>query len=109
MQALRWLGRAVGWLLVLAALAMAGRDAFAWLDTGVWNSKLLGELWREIHSESLLLIQPAVERYISPVLWNDVIFPVLLAPAWLVFAVPGIVLLLLSSLRRRGRGTFRSR
>lgn len=108
MQALRRVGRAVGWLLVLAALAMAGRDVFAWLDTGVWDSKLLGELWHEVHSESLQLVQPAIERHVSPVLWNDVVFPILLAPAWLVFAVPGILLLVLSGLRRRTR-TFRPR
>lgn len=108
MQALRRVSRAVGWLLVLAALAMAGRDVFAWLDTGVWDSKLFGELWHEVHSGSLQLLQPAIERHVAPALWNNLIFPILLAPAWLVFAVPGVVLLFLGGLRRRNR-TFRPR
>lgn len=103
MQALRWASRAVGWLLILAAIAMACRDAFAWLDTGVWHSKLMGELWHELHSTSLQLFQPAIERHVSVAFWDRIVFPILLAPAWLVFAVPGIILLFLGTWRRRVR------
>jgi len=109
MRALCWVSRTVGWLLILAAVAAFGRDVFGWLDTGQWDSKLVGELWYELHRDSLQLLQPAIERYVLPALWSYVIFPILLAPAWLVFAVPGIVLLLLPRVCHRRRATFRAR
>ena len=108
MQALRWVSRAVGWLLILAALAAAVRDALAWLDTGAWASVLFGQVWFDLHKDSLLLLQPALERHVSPFLWDPVMTTILEAPAWVVFGLPGIVLLVLGSLRRRSR-TFRPR
>ena len=108
MQALRWVSRAVGWLLILAALAAAVRDAFAWLDTGQWASVLFGQVWFDLHKDSLLLLQPALERHVSPFLWDPVMTTILEAPAWVVFGLPGVVLLLLGHLRGRRRGTFRS-
>lgn len=108
MQALRWVSRAVGWLLILAALAAAVRDGFAWLDTGQWSSVPFGQVWFDLHKDSLLLLQPALERHVSPFLWDPVMTTILEAPAWVVFGLPGIVLLVLGSLRRRSR-TFRPR
>lgn len=108
MRALSWLGRAIGWLLILAALAAAGRDVFAWLDTGTWNSVPFGQVWFDLHKDSLLLIQPALERHVSRFLWDPVMTTILEAPAWLVFAVPGVLLLTLGSLRRRSKMRFRS-
>ena len=108
MRALSWVSRAVGWLLILAALAAVGRDFFAWLDTGAWASVPFGQVWFDLHKDSLLLIQPALERHVSPVLWDPVMTTILEAPAWLVFAVPGVLLLTLGSLRRRSRMRFRS-
>ena len=52
-------------------------------------------LWSNIHQNSLLLLQPAVERYVSPWLWNPVIMTVLEQPVWLVFGIIGAALILL--------------
>ena len=41
----------------------------------------LGEWWAWLHRESLLLLQPAIERYISPALWYPWIQGLLEAPA----------------------------
>src|SRR5436305_3417809 len=60
----------------------------------------LGDTWNAIHSTSLQLLQAAVERHVSGWLWDAVIFPVLTAPTWLVFAVPGPLLTLLARKKR---------
>src|SRR3954447_7497949 len=55
----------------------------------------LGEVWNAIHSTSLQLLQPAIERHVAQWLWDPVVLSVLTAPTWLVFAILGAVLMLL--------------
>jgi len=55
----------------------------------------LGDIWNAINSTSLLLLQPAIERHVAVWLWDPVILSVLTAPAWLVFAILGAILMLL--------------
>ena len=55
----------------------------------------VGEIWNNIHSTSLQLLQPAIERHVAVWLWNPVILTVLTAPAALVFAIIGAFLMLL--------------
>lgn len=52
--------------------AVFSQRGFRLLDTG--------EVWARIHRESLLQLQPAVERYLTPWLWDPVIFTVLQTP-----------------------------
>ena len=54
----------------------------------------LSETWNAIHSTSLQLLQPAIERHVAW-LWDPVVLSVLTAPTWVVFAVLGAVLMLL--------------
>lgn len=98
--------RILGWLLVLAALVMIGRAVFAWSVTGEWTMIPAGQLWFELHRESLLLLQPAIERHVWPPLWDPGITTILQWPAWAVFGVPGVILLLVGWVtpgRRRRR------
>lgn len=48
--------------------------AFRMFDTG--------EIWASIHRESLLGLQPGVERYLpsGPWIWENLVFPVLQTP-----------------------------
>lgn len=55
----------------------------------------VGEIWNDINSTSLLLLQPAIERHVAVWLWNPVILTVLTAPAALVLAILGGVLMVL--------------
>jgi hypothetical protein len=55
----------------------------------------LSETWNAIHSTSLQLLQPAIERHVAVWLWDPVVSSVLAAPTWLVFAVLGAILMLL--------------
>lgn len=96
-------GRILGWLLILGALLVAASEAYTWLDQGSYHIVKAGELWYRESPGTLNLSQAIVQRYIYPPLWDDVVVPMLLAPAWLVFGVPGILLLILCRRRNRRR------
>ena len=53
-----------------------------------------GQVWRSIHKDSLLQLQPAVERYLSPSIWESVSFPVLTAPLAPLLAILSIFFLI---------------
>ena len=63
-----------------------------------------------IRAIAWLLLLAALERHVSPFLWDPVMTTILEAPAWLAFVLPGIALLALGSLcgRARSKGMFRS-
>jgi len=50
----------------------------------------------------LNLVQALVQRYLLPMVWDNVLLPVLEAPAWVIPAVLGAVLFLISWNRARG-------
>lgn len=101
----RGLGRrllaALAWLFLIAAAVVLAADVVAATRSGAFALSPLGKVWYSLHSSSLLLLQPAVERYVTPALWRWIIQPVLEAPAALVFAVPALLLFLLARLQRR--------
>jgi hypothetical protein len=92
--------RLIGWLLIAAALALLVREAYLWLTTDSWDIVPAGQVWFDLHKDSLLLVQPAIERYLWTGLWN-VVETILTWPVWLVLGVPGLVLALLPRRRRR--------
>lgn len=95
--------RLLGWLLLLAALAVAVHDGLAIVQDGQWRLLAAGELWFDIDPASLNLAQAAVERHIDPAAWGRFIRPVLLAPALLVLGLPGLLLVVLARRRRPRR------
>ena len=100
---MRLLAHIVGWTLLIVALVIAIRDGLSSLDQNQFVVRPLGQLWYEIDPPSLNTLQAAVERYISPALWDPAIITVLQVPAVAFFGVLGIVFLLLSRASRRGR------
>ena len=100
---MRLLAHIVGWTLLIVALVIAIRDGLSSLDQNQFVVRPLGQLWYEIDPPSLNTLQAAVERYISPALWDPAIITVLQVPAVAFFGVLGIVFLLLSGASRRGR------
>ncbi len=94
-------GRVLGWLLIIAAMVTAARDIFNYVDTDTYQPIATGKLWFDLHSTSLGHLQTIVQRYIYPGLWDNVVVPILLWPAWPVFLVPGILLAILCRKRRR--------
>jgi len=90
---MRVFGYGFGWLLLLAALAVAGWELLAPSETAGFALRPLGELWYRLSPGSLNLLQAIVERYIWPPLWDPAIVGVLRLPALLVFAVPALIIL----------------
>lgn len=95
------IGRFIGWLILLSGLVVEGRDVLGWYDTSHYKAVALGELWFQIDRNSLLLVQPAIQRYIAAWPWDWVIAPMLQFPAALSISFFGLVLIWL--FRRRER------
>ncbi len=92
--------RIIGWILIVLAIATAGYEAVAWLTAKSYTAFAFGTLWSLIDLASLNVFQAAIQRHVWPLLWDGVIIPVLLTPSWVVFGVPG--LLIVWACRRRG-------
>jgi hypothetical protein len=93
----------IGGVLLVAGLAALGFDLWQASRAGAFHLSAAGELWFRLHPGSLNLTQAVVQRYLLPELWDPVLLTVLLWPAALVLAVPGLVLLMLGSAGRRRR------
>jgi hypothetical protein len=90
----------LGILLLIAGTAGAVAEAFFTLVEGGHRSLALGTVWYRLHADSLLGLRALIELRLGPALWTPVVH-VLALPAWVVFAVPGLVLLLLARERLR--------
>jgi hypothetical protein len=101
--------RILGIALLLAAIAVVGVEVGDLIKSGIYRSKAAGELWFELHPNSLQLAQPAIQRYLHPAIWERGIQPLLLLPASAVIAVTGFVIYLIGwFLRKRRRRVFHS-
>ena len=97
------IGRVIGWSLIAAAVVAAGYEGVLWLQSGSHRSFAFGAMWAMVDRISLNLVQAGIQRHVAPWLWEDVVLPVLLAPAWLVLAVPGAALAWLCRRSAAGR------
>jgi len=82
------------WIMAAGFFALVYDGAKSIVDNQIHVSKL-GDVWNGVHSTSLQLLQPAIERHVAEWLWDPVILSVLTAPAFLVFAILGAILMLL--------------
>jgi hypothetical protein len=103
--------RLVGMIALAAALAAGAYDAFALFTGRADHVAKVGDWWSYLDRNSLLLLQPAIERHVEPFvgqwLWDPVVLTILTSPAWLVLGILGLVLLLLG--RKRTAATRQSR
>lgn len=77
--------------LVLSLAALAGDLYLSTQGDGVIRLGALGEWWARLHQDSLLLLQPAIERHLSPELWDPGVQTVLEWPAVLDFGALALV------------------
>ena len=91
----------IGWILLALGVAILCHDLVKWILSGVFEVIDVGLFWFLVHPDSLKLAEPAIARHIHPFLWHPVMSSILLAPAFVIFAVPGVILLYLT--RWRGR------
>ena len=102
--------RALAVLFIALGMIFLGWDLYASLSAdGTISLAALGERWASIHRDSLLMLQPAVERHISPALWDPGIQTLLVWPAAVEFTVLGAVFWLLYRWKRRRRMRARMR
>ena len=75
------MARLTAGILILLALT---RAYFDWQLSKLNETEIvfqpIGQIWFDLHRNSLLALQPAVERYLSPVIWENAIGPMLLWP-----------------------------
>jgi hypothetical protein len=92
---IRFVLRTLGlWILALGFVFLVYDGTKSIAGDQIFFTKL-GDVWNWVNSTSLQLLQPAIERHVSEWLWNPVILSVLTAPACLVFAILGAILMLL--------------
>lgn len=96
--------RIVAGLLLLAALGLFAYEIVGAISGGGYDLIAGGELWASIHANSLVGFGALIEKNISPWLWGEIIVPILLAPAWAIAVVPGLVLAILCRRRRKKQG-----
>jgi hypothetical protein len=79
--------RFVGWLLLLAALIVLGRDLLVWYDTGVFAPVSLEELWSNLDRSGLDRFEATIVRAVAPWVWSGFVQVFLRFWAALSFAV----------------------
>jgi len=99
------MSRIIGWLFVALSFMTLGADAMASLTEQTEGLTLrlraLGEYWQQLHTDSLQVLQPAIERHIAPELWDFVVFPVLQWPLCFIFMGLGLLFLLIAKRKKR--------
>jgi hypothetical protein len=85
--------RALGWLFLAAAVAVAVRDALSWWFDAALHLMSLGELWSHLAGGSLSDARTAVQGHLSSGAWTWVVRPGLSIPAVAAFLVLAILLL----------------
>lgn len=95
--------RIIGYILLLSALAAAGAEILQSMEAGYWDKVQVGDIWAAIDHHSLQQTQVGLERYVDPFLWDPILLNIVLAPAWLILGVPGLLLILLARRSRRPR------
>lgn len=99
---IRFVFRFLGfWILALGFILLV-YDGARYIANSRVDFTSVGYVWSSIHQNSLLLLQPAVERHLAPWLWQSVLQPYFLEqPAWLVLGILGVLLMLIGRKKRR--------
>lgn len=93
--------RILGTILIVLGLGILGWDLARWWQTDDFVPQVGGQVWFELSPGTLNLTQAVVQRYLTPALWDDVLQPVLLWPAFVVLMGLGIVLFVIGRIGRR--------
>ena len=104
----RLLFRIAGWLALAGSFVAIVIDGTKSIAADEIKLTGFGQLLAQSLGERFAAIQPAVERNITPFLWDPVLVQMFRVPAFAVLALLG-VLLVLATARRRKRIGYSSR
>jgi hypothetical protein len=90
---LRFIARALGLILIAAGFVGIVIDGTRSIANGAVMFTPLGEMAFRVFGERYLLLQPAIERHVHPLLWDPVVLNLTLLPGSVVAFLLGIVLL----------------
>jgi hypothetical protein len=96
---LRFLARALGLILIAAGFVGIVIDGTRSIANGTVMFTPLGEAAFRVFGERYLLLQPAIERHVHPVLWDPIVLNLTLLPGSVVAFLLGVVLLWLGQKR----------
>lgn len=105
---IRFLFRLLGLMLIALAFILFVYDGTRSIAGNKIFITQVGDVWSNVHQNSMLLLQPAIERHVAIWLWDPVALTVLTAPSWLVLAVIGALLILLGRKKKPLIGYARS-
>ena len=93
---IRFLFRLLGLLCLAVAFILLVYDGTRSIANQAIETTSVGYVWAAIDQNSLLLLQPAIERHVNEWLWQSVLQPyVLEQPAWLVLGILGFLFALI--------------
>jgi hypothetical protein len=92
---IRFLFRTLGLLFLAAAFIFLVYDGTRSIAANMLLYSKLVEIWSLVHQASLQQLQPLIEKNAPPWLWDPVITTILDAPATVVLAVVGAILIVL--------------
>lgn len=104
---IRFLFRFIGLWILAAGFVFFVYDGTKSIAGNAIYATKLSDTWNAVHSSSLQLLQPAIERH-AAWLWDPVVVSVLAAPTWLVFGVLGALIILLGRKKKPLIGYARS-
>jgi len=96
---LRFLARALGLILIAAGFVGIVIDGTRSIANGTVMFTPLGEMAFRVLGERYLLLQPAIERHVHPLLWDPVVLNLTLLPGSVVAFLLGVLLLWLGQKR----------
>jgi hypothetical protein len=88
--------RLIGFLLLAGAFASLVIDGTRSIAGGGLALTPLGQTIFLIFPEKFQGLQPAIEKYAHPLLWDPLMVSLLLLPTWLVVGLLGFLLMLVS-------------
>jgi hypothetical protein len=92
---IRFLSRFIGLLLLALAFIFVIYDGMKSIADRTIYATSSTQFWTDIHVSSLQAFQALVERYAGAQVWRVAVQPVLDQPAAAVFAILGVLLILL--------------
>lgn len=99
---IRFVFRFLGFIILALGFILLVYDGARYIANNKVDFTSVGYVWNSIHQDSLLKLQPLVERQVAPWVWQDVLQPyVLTQPAWAFLGVIGVLLMLIGRKKRR--------